>query len=194
MILSLPLLLLFASSEITGDRIFKALGVAEGLTVCEIGAGDGEMSIAAARKVGSKGRVYTSELGESRLKKLKEKIVASGLEQITVVAGDAAATNFPDAACDAIFMNDVYHHLTNPAAMIRSMSAALKPGGRLAVVDFTPPGQEAARPADRGKDGMHGVKPETVTREMQEAGFERVSSESGWRWFLVVFTAAKPVT
>jgi ubiquinone/menaquinone biosynthesis C-methylase UbiE len=182
-----------STSGITAERIFKTIGAQEGLTLCEIGAGDGEMSLAAARRVGPRGRIYSSELGDGRVKTLREKVAASGIANITVVAGEAGSTNFPDGECDAVFMNDVYHHFTDPAAMNRSIAAALRPGGRLAVVDFTPPGQEAARPSDRAKDGMHGVKPETVTREVKEAGFEPAASEAGSRWFLVAFVT-KPVT
>ena len=114
--------------------------------------------------MGSGGRVYTSELGDDRVKTLRDKIAASGLSQITVVAGAATATNFPDAACDALFMRNVYHHFADPARMNAAIAKAVKPGGRVAVVDFTPPGAEAASPADRDKDGMHGVTPESLSR------------------------------
>jgi ubiquinone/menaquinone biosynthesis C-methylase UbiE len=174
-------------STIANDRIFDALGAREGLTVCEIGAGDGALSIAAARLVGAKGRVYTSELGDSRVSSLRERVERSGLAHITVVAGEAAATNFPDGACDALFMRNVYHHFADPATMNASILTALKPGGRLAVVDFAPPRSEAPRPGDRDEDGMHGVTAETVSRELGEAGFEPVLVEAGAeRWFLVV--------
>lgn len=180
-----------ASGTIATVKIFEAIGVKEGLTICEMGAGDGELTIAAAKLVGDAGRVYTSELGDNRVKTLREHTAASGLAQITVVAGDSSKTNFPDAACDALFMRNVYHHFADPAAMNASIFASMKPGGRVAVVDFTPPGAEAPTSADRGKDGMHGIKPETLSRELQTAGFEPVSSDMGdERWFIVV--AAKP--
>lgn len=176
-------------STIATERIFDAIGVREGITVCEMGAGDGELTIAAAKLVGPTGRVYTSELGEERVKTLRDRTAASGLSQITVVAGDASKTNFPEAACDALFMRNVYHHFADPAAINRSIAASLKPGARVAVVDFTPPGEEASTPADRGKDGMHGVTPATVSRELAAAGLQPVTSETGsQRWFLVVMT------
>jgi SAM-dependent methyltransferase len=177
-----------SGSPITIEKILEVTRAGAGSTVCEVGAGDGELSIAAARIIGASGRVYTSELGEDRVKALREKVTASGLAQITVVAGDAGKTNFPDGACDALFMRDVYHHFTDPAAMNSSIATALKAGGRLAILDFgPPPGNEAARPADRSKDGMHGISAESVAREMKEAGFEPVSSEAGsQRWFIVV--------
>ena len=180
-----------SGSTISSEKIFDALGVREGISVCEIGAGDGSLSIAAARLVGPSGRVYTSELGERRVTDLRERIAKSSLAQITVVAGDAARTNFPDEACDAVFMRNVYHHFADPAVMNASIAAALKPSGRLAVVDFAPPNKEAERPSDRDEDGTHGVTAESVSRELHDVGFEPVSTEAGTqRWFMVV--AAKP--
>jgi ubiquinone/menaquinone biosynthesis C-methylase UbiE len=181
-----------SGSTIATSRIFEAIGVREGISVCEIGAGDGALTIEAARLVGSNGRVYTSELGASRVKQLQANVAKSGLSMVSVVTGDALKTNFPDGACDALFMRNVYHHFADPGAMNTSIALALKPGGRLAIVDFRPPGKEAAAPADRGKDGTHGVTADTVSRETKEAGLETVSSEAGAeRWFMVV--ARKPI-
>lgn len=76
--------------------------------------------------------------------------------------------------------------------MNASISPALKPGGRLAIVDFSPPfGNEAACPADRGKDGMHGITAETLSREMKDAGFEPVSSLAAQRAIMVVVSKSK---
>ena len=160
--------------------------------MCEIGAGDGQLSIAAARIAGPNGCVFTSEVGEDRVKSLKQSVESSGLAQITVVAGDPVKTNFPEGGCDALFMRNVYHHFADPAAMNASIAMAVKPGGRVAIVDFTPPSNEASRPADRAKDGMHGVSADAVSREMSDAGFEVVSSELGTeRWFMVVLSKPK---
>jgi ubiquinone/menaquinone biosynthesis C-methylase UbiE len=180
-----------SGSTIPDARILEAARVRTGATICEIGAGDGDLSIAAARAVGASGQVYTSELGDSRVEALAKKVAASRLGHITVVAGDANRTNFPDAACDAVFMRNVYHHFADPPAMNASIAAALKPGGRLVVVDFEPRGEEAAQPADRDEDRHHGIKSDSLARELREAGFEPVSSEDGGgRWYLLA--VAKP--
>lgn len=181
-----------APTDLPPERIFAALGLQEGMTVGEIGAGSGELSVAAAKIVGAKGKVYTSELGDERVRTLEKTIKSSGLEYIAVVTGDANETRFPDACCDAIFMRNVYHHFADPAAMNASIARALKPGARLAVVDFTPPGNEAERPGDRGKDGMHGVSPDSVARELKAAGLTITDTVAGSdRWFMVV--ATRPV-
>ena len=178
-------------SRIAADEIFAALGVREGLTVCEMGAGDGELTLAAAQAVGSRGRVYTSELGDERLRALRERVAESALRQVTVVDGDPHGTNFPAGACDALFMRNVYHHFADPAAMNASIAASLKPGGRLAVVDFSPPSDEASTAAERDADGTHGVRSETLSRELQHAGFENVSTaQAADRWYMVVATRA----
>ena len=181
-----------SGSTISTARIFESLSLGEGMTVCEMGAGDGELSIAAAKVVGPSGRVLTSELGDERVKTLRDRVQGSGLAQITVVAGDAARTNFPEGGCDALFMRNVYHHFADPAAINGSIFSSVKPGGRVSVVDFTPPGKEAERPADRAKDGMHGIASETLAAELKAAGFEPVASEAGaQRWFMVVVARPK---
>jgi SAM-dependent methyltransferase len=189
------LLALLGVSRLAGQagvdtgRIFDAIGVQEGQTICEVGAGSGALSIAAARLVGDSGRVYTSELGEERIASLTKAVTASGLPQITVVAGEPAATSFPDGACDALFMRNVYHHFGDPGRMNASIFASMKPGARLAVVDFAPPGDEASSPGERDEDGRHGITQETLSRELRAAGFEPVATESGERrWFMVVMS------
>ena len=170
-------------------KIFEALELKPGSVVGEIGAGNGELTLAAARVVGTQGKVFTSELGDERVKALEKAVQASGLSQITVLTGDAGKTNFSDRCCDAIFMRNVYHHFGDPLAMTRSIAASLKPGGRVAVVDFMPNRNrpEAARPADRANNESHGVSAESVARELREAGLEIVKSEPGNdRWFMVV--------
>jgi ubiquinone/menaquinone biosynthesis C-methylase UbiE len=178
-------------SQPPSDRIFAALAIREGSTVCEIGAGDGALTIEAARVVGPNGRVLSSELGDARLKALQRRVTESGLAQITVVPGDGSRTNFKDGECDAVLMKDVYHHFAEPAAMNASISASMRPGGRLVIIDFTPPpGSNAKTPADRDNDGSHGITPETLAAELKQAGFEPLSTETSGRWFIT--TALKP--
>ena len=178
-----------SDSTIPTAAIFEAIEAGEGMTVCEIGAGDGELSVEAARLVGPQGRVYTSELGEERLTALQGTVGSSGLAHITVVEGGPDRTNLPDGACDALFMRNVYHHFGDPRAMNRSIVAALAPGARVAIVDFRPRGTEASRPGDRDENGSHGVSAEAVSREMQEAGLRPIDSQAGeGRWYIVVFT------
>jgi ubiquinone/menaquinone biosynthesis C-methylase UbiE len=173
--------------------LLQSLELKPGQTVGEIGAGQGELTIDAARLVGPEGKVLSSELGEPSIERLRRALEPAGLSQITVVAGDPDKTNFPEACCDAIFMRNVYHHFADPAAMNASIARSLKPGGRVAVIDFAPNRgrPEAENPGDRARDQSHGVMPPTVARELKEAGLEVIRTEPGDdRWFMVV--AQKP--
>jgi len=98
-------------------------------------------------------------------------------------------TNFPEGCCDAIFMRNVYHHFGDPPAMNGSLLKSLKPGGRLAVIDFTPPPQPNGGenpPGHRAEDNHHGVTAATVERELKAAGFEIVASTTEDRGIRVV--------
>jgi ubiquinone/menaquinone biosynthesis C-methylase UbiE len=168
-------------------RMIAALEIHEGSIVAEMGAGSGGRTIDIARHVGSTGRVYSSELGEERLRNLRNAIEKSDAKNVTVVAADATKTNLDEGCCDALFMENVYHHFEDPAAMNASIFRTMKPGGRVAVQDFAPRGgSEAKEPKDRDSDGHHGVKADTVRAELERAGFEFVKVETPDDGFTVV--------
>jgi ubiquinone/menaquinone biosynthesis C-methylase UbiE len=169
------------------ERLIKALDIHTGSSVGEIGAGDGALSLAVARAVGSTGRVYSNELNKDRLKGIGVAAEKAGLANVTPIEGRERETNLPDACCDAIFMRNVYHHFGDPPAMNDSLLKSLKPGGRLAVLDFTPPpGKETAAPGKRGEDGQHGVTAAVVEQELKAVGFEILSSDESNRTVFVV--------
>lgn len=174
------------------ETLIKVLQLQPGHVVAEIGAGGGELTIAIAKHVGPEGRVFTSELGAERLAKLRGVVEKSGLSQVQVVEGQAAHANLPDGCCDAIFLRNVYHHFGDPETMNESIARALKPGGRVAIIDFPPRNDAATAPAGkRGESAAHGVSAEVVAREIKTAGLTIVSTEDRPnRWFLVL--AQKP--
>jgi ubiquinone/menaquinone biosynthesis C-methylase UbiE len=158
------------------EWLIKNLEIHEGSAVGEIGAGDGELTVAMAKAVGPTGKVFSNELNKERLAALAGVAEKAGVKNVTPIEGRESETNFADQCCDAIFMRNVYHHFADPAAMDASLFKSLKPGGRLAVLDFTPPGAEADKPSGRSADGFHGVKAQTVARELVGAGFEVISA------------------
>ena len=98
---------------------------------------------------------------------------------VTVVEGAAQTTNLTPACCDAILIRDAYHHLTEPDPIVKSLASALKPGGRLAVIDF-PPRPKSDVPSGVPADRLgHGVPPEVVEREVG-AALTHVRTLSAW--------------
>jgi ubiquinone/menaquinone biosynthesis C-methylase UbiE len=166
--------------------LIQALEIKAGSTVGEIGAGDGEISFAVARTVGDAGRVYSNELNKGRLAAIGTTAETRGLHNVSPIEGRENETNFPEACCDAIFMRNVYHHFGDPPAMNASLLKSLKPGGRLAVIDFTPPPGGETVPGHRGDDNHHGITAPTLERELKAAGFEIVSSDEKDRTVTVV--------
>ena len=177
------------------QRFIEALRLKPGDVVAEIGAGGGELTIALAQHVGASGKVLSSELGAERLQRLRAAIEKSGSTNVQVIEGHESRANLPDGCCDAIYMRNVYHHFGDPPAMHASFLRALKPGGRIAIIDFAPRKGDTAPPGKRGEDASHGVSEVVVGQELKAAGFVLISEKaealpprpnSADRWFIVV--------
>jgi predicted methyltransferase len=166
-------------------RLTEVLQVRPGSVVADIGAGpEALLTIPMATRVGPAGKVYATELGG--LERLRQTVRKAGMQNVEVLEGDPSRTNLPTECCDAIFIRNVYHHFADPAAMNASLWKSLKSGGRLAIIDFRPVGQEAA-PGRRDGGDQHGVSAATVIQELLQADFKLMSSEDRPdRWFLVV--------
>ena len=168
------------------ERLMRALEVRPGSVVGEVGAGAGELTLAMAKAVGESGRVFTNEVNQDRVRAIERAVEQAGLKHVTVVEGRPAATNFPAQCCDAIFMRNVYHHFGDPPAMNASLRESLKPGGRLAILDFSPPPGGEAPPGGRAADNHHGITAPTLEAELKAAGFEIVSAGTTNRTVFVV--------
>jgi len=107
-----------------------------GTTLADIGAGDGRFTFAALGYIGPTGKIFATEIDQQKLKQLRAEVKRRNLQNVFVVESAAADTNLPPACCDAIFLRRVYHHLTNPAEFDTKLANSLKPGGRLAILDF----------------------------------------------------------
>jgi len=160
------------------DWLIDALDIKSGSVVADIGAGDGEQTLAIAQHIGSEGTIYSTELGTESVKELKQFVANTDNSNVIVIAGHPDRTNLSEECCDAIFLRRVYHHITNPKTFNSSLFTSLKDGGRLAIIDFKPRGSEAD-PGERSSGSHHGVTIETVTEELTKAGFSLISSEEG---------------
>jgi ubiquinone/menaquinone biosynthesis C-methylase UbiE len=165
------------------ERLAAWLEVQPGTRVADMGAGDGTFAVALARRVGPSGQVYATELADERLADIRQTAAEAGLSNITVIEGAVSSTNLPDACCDALFSRLVYHHLTDPAAINADILRALRPGGRLVIIDFEPGGimNWIGRPETADRHGGHGTPKETVLQEVTRAGFQWMRGPESWR-------------
>lgn len=168
-----------ASAEM--KRLASLMGWKEGTIVGDIGAGDGEYTFAALEHVGATGKVYATEIDAAKLEELKRALAKRKLQNMLVVEGKEADTNLPAACCDAIFLRRVYHHLTKPVEFDASLVRSLKPGGRLAIIEFPPhPGWTPIEGVPKNRGG-HGIPQKILIEELTEAGFRVEKVINDWR-------------
>jgi ubiquinone/menaquinone biosynthesis C-methylase UbiE len=167
-----------ASREI--PKLADVLSLKPGMTVADVGAGGGAMAVSMAKWLGPSGRVYATDVRDAQLTEIRDAVARDGLKNVVVLEGAARATNLPNECCDAIFLRDVYHHLTNPQAFDASLLAAVKPGGRIAIMDFEPePGSKVPEGVPANRDG-HGIRASMIVSELTQAGFRHVRTMSRW--------------
>jgi ubiquinone/menaquinone biosynthesis C-methylase UbiE len=169
-----------ADAERDAPPLADLLELKPGMTVADVGAGFGAMSIVLSKRVGPTGRVIATDIAAAQLAVLRDAVAREHLTNMTVVEGAAASTNLPDACCDAIFMRDVYHHITAPEAFDRSLLAALKPGGRLAIIEFEPRKGSAIPEGVNPNRAGHGIPPPILQQELTAAGFAFDKTLSPW--------------
>lgn len=117
-------------------KALDALDLKPGMTIADIGAGTGYMTLRIARRVAPSGRVYGVDIQPEMIRRLEANAARAGLTDIQPVLGDAKNPKLPDNAIDLALMVDVYHELAEPQAMLRALRVALKPEGRLVLVEY----------------------------------------------------------
>ena len=175
---SLPLAKGDATDEIT--RLAALMQWTPGAVVADIGAGDGRWAFAAARAVGATGKVFATEIDREKLAKLRADVAKRQLQNVVVLESKEADTSLPAECCDAIFLRRVYHHLTKPSDFDAALLRALRPGGRLAIIDFPPrSGLDPVEgvPANRGG---HGIPQNIVIEELTAAGLQLEKTVDDW--------------
>jgi ubiquinone/menaquinone biosynthesis C-methylase UbiE len=116
--------------------LLKALEVKPGQVVCDMGCGNGFYTLQLARLVGEGGRVLAVDIQPEMLHMLDERAKAEQIANIELIEGTPVDPKLPDGEVDLILLVDVYHEFSHPEAMLKAMRTALKPGGRLALVEF----------------------------------------------------------
>jgi ubiquinone/menaquinone biosynthesis C-methylase UbiE len=143
------------------DQVMDIIGAAEGMTVAEIGAGQGRYVVHLADRVGPNGKVYAEDIDAGALRHLNQRCRRWGLANVETVLGEETDPKLPAGKLDVIFVISSYHHFGDPVALLGNARPALKASGRLAVAEWI-----------RRQDGRgEGTSPEDVTTQMERAGF-----------------------
>lgn len=144
-----------------------SLGISKGSTVADVGAGTGYFLPHLADAVGPDGKVLGVDIERSLVMHMRERVRDAGLKQVEVRLGAPADPALVGAEVDLVLLVDTYHHIEDRVAWFTRLRGAVRPGGRLAVVDFKPGDLPVGPPPE------HRVAPATVDAELAEAG---------WRW------------
>ncbi len=156
------------------DQIMDALAIADGSTVADIGAGAGWFTIRLARRVGPNGRVYAQDVQRQMLEAIRRRVSREGLLNVQTRLGTGSDPNLPARAIDAILVVDVYPEVDDRIAFLRNLAAALKPGGRIGVVNYKP-GEGGPGPAPT--EGVR-VESAAVEADARAAGLRVLSREN----------------
>ena len=126
------------------DRVLDALQLAPTMTVADVGAGTGYFTRRLGKRVA---RVYATELQPEMLAMLKRNVAQDGLTNVTAIQAADRDAALPAGCCDLVLLVDVYHELADPAAVMAGIGRALRPHGRVVLVEY------------RGEDATVMIKP-----------------------------------
>ena len=164
------------------EKMLDALEITPGMTVADVGAGAGYHTIRLARRVGEKGTVLATDVQPQMLAMLRDNARAAGVRNVRPLLCTQRDAKLPAGEVDLILMVDVYHECSDPETVLDAMLAALKPGGRLVLVEF------------RGEDDEVPIKHEhkmtlrQVRREVEPRGFAFKTSHEFLPWqHIIVF-------
>jgi SAM-dependent methyltransferase len=173
----------FRASGPEMPRLRHELILAPGMSVADVGAGGGEMTVALAAEIGPSGRVYATDIDPEALEQIRTRVAAAELRNVTILKASPRETGLPTGCCDAVVLRRVYHHLGDPAATNLDLLRALRPGGVLAIIDFPPmfswrwPWSPKDTPGNRTG---HGVAAGLVVEEVTAGGFTLVKVIEDW--------------
>ena len=144
------------------NTVMDLAQIRPGMTVADIGAGDGYYTVRLAERVGADGRVLAQDIDQDALRRLGSRVEEERLDNVSIKLGNGDDPRLPANSFDRIFMVHMYHEVTEPYAFLWRLRPALREGGQVIVVDVD-------RPADQ-----HGLRPQLLFCEFQAVGFRLV--------------------
>jgi len=156
-------------------EVFDALGVKSGHRVADIGCGFGYFTFRLAARVGADGKVYGVDIDREAITKVRERKEREKVEQVEPILGESADPHLPDDL-DAVLIVDTYHEFRDYDRMMEAVFHALKPGGRLAIIDGEAPSGRPRTEYHR----LHSIPPELVREEVIRHGFVFKESRPGF--------------
>lgn len=145
------------------DEVVRALALTPAMTVADVGAGTGYFAVRLARAV-PQGQVLATDIEPDMVRYLDERAKKEALPNLRGVSATATASGLAANSVDAILIVDVWHHIADRVAYARDLAAALRPGGRLLIVDFR-------RDATRGPPPEMRLAPESIIADLVAGGF-----------------------
>ncbi len=172
------------------EQIMDALGIADGAVVADIGAGAGWFTMRLARRVGPRGIVYAQDVQPQMLDAIRRRVSRDGLRNVQTRLGRGSDPNLPAGALDAVLVVDVYPEVEDRVGLLRNLAMALKPGGRLGIVNYNP-GRGGPGPAPN--EGVR-VASTVVETDATAAGLVVLSRATlPWQYLLVLGRPDKSV-
>jgi ubiquinone/menaquinone biosynthesis C-methylase UbiE len=144
------------------QTVMDLAGLQQGMTVADIGAGNGYYTVRLADRVGERGRVLAQDIDGEALTRLARRVERDKLENVSIQRGEPADPKLPPNSFDRIFMVHMYHEIEQPYEFLWRMWPALRKGGQVIVVDID-------RPTDQ-----HGIDPLLLSCEFEAVGYELV--------------------
>jgi SAM-dependent methyltransferase len=118
------------------DRAISILKIPKGASVADIGAGSGFMTMRLSQRVGPTGRVFANDIQPQMLEILRRRLADKKVTNVTLVQGAVDDPRLPPSSVDLELLVDVYHEFSHPQAMLNGLRDALKPGGRLVLLEY----------------------------------------------------------
>ena len=162
---------------------FKQLRLTEGMTVCDLGCGNGYWTLPMGRDVGETGRVLAVDIQREMLKKLRVRAAKAKLNNIEPILGDVDDPNLPDGEIDLLLMVDVYHEFSHPETMLWAIRNSLAPEGVVALLEYR---EEDPKVPIKP---LHKMSKRQIMKEYEANGFKLAREYNELPWQHLMFFA-----